>query len=609
MRILKTHEYKLLESKDIPDPFPPYAILSHTWISPKEEITYQDFKTKKEDIDNGVYKQMGWAKVKDYCDRAAKDGWEWAWMDTCCIDKTNPADTQEAINAMFRWYQKAGICYARLDDVDAYKSIDEAQLTDVERPEDGDLDETTGFNSILNNKQAHDAIGRSLVKSKWFTRGWTLQELLAPHYLVFLDQRWHRIGTRESWSAEIKEACRIEPEHLTTFKPTDFTTCSIAMRLSWASSRETTVEEDETYSLIGLFGISLPLIYGEGRWRAFNRLQRELILVYNDDSIFAWTSSQSIQGLSNPQKQVNGILAPSIREFKSASQIQCFGYHDHIFSMTNRGLETNAKCWNCPSDHSKFLIQLNCGNEPSVHKGIFLRYSPNGSYERTNDEQLVDMKRPDLRTWTSIRERKPILIRSGNLSGCQTASIFVLRYPEEVSLHATYFTDFGAAVLGTRLKLLDEPAATSPFQTEQDEILVQVNQLTFTKVDIQTRDCYFMLDIVIYVNENGFPSVGIRKPERWGRTLGDPLGDSSRDYQGLAGDLYDILNSGGYLPSFVAMENDTTLSVHLLPNPPKRRPVDKSLELREYTLRVNICKSRTKGAEDSEQLSKRRKVR
>lgn len=124
MRLLKTETYQLFEENDIPNPFPQYAILSHTWISPKDEITYQDFKQRKSDIDNDIFKQKGWAKLRRYCDRAARDGWEWAWMDTCCIHKTNPADTQEAINAMFRWYQNSGICYAHLDDVDVSRVLD-----------------------------------------------------------------------------------------------------------------------------------------------------------------------------------------------------------------------------------------------------------------------------------------------------------------------------------------------------------------------------------------------------------------------------------------------------------------------------------------------------
>lgn len=289
MRLLKTGQYELIESNDLPDPSPQYAILSHTWISPKDEITYQDFKQRKGDIENDIFKQKGWAKLKRYCDRAAADGWEWAWMDTCCIDKTNPADTQEAINAMFRWYQNAGICYAYLEDVDVNKVLGRPTPRHKQSTMEVDLDDIAGKSNVADpNSFSHRALKPFLIEAKWFTRGWTLQELLAPPYLVFVDQAWRRIGTRESWADEIKEASRIEAKHLISFNPADFTSCSIAMRLSWASYRETTVEEDETYSLLGLFGISLPLIYGEGRLRAFDRLQRELITVYNDDSIFAW---------------------------------------------------------------------------------------------------------------------------------------------------------------------------------------------------------------------------------------------------------------------------------------------------------------------------------
>jgi hypothetical protein len=273
MRLLKTATCEVTEAKDIPSPFPHYAILSHTWISPRDEITYQDTRTRMADIKDDLFKQKGWSKIKSFCTRARADGWEWAWMDTCCIDKTSTGDTQEAINAMFRWYQDAGVCYAYLSDVDA-----------------GGLEAIGGHSYPSSPHYAR--LKESFVKANWFTRGWTLQELLAPHYLMFVDQHWHHIGTRESRALEIKEACNIDSRHLVDFKPTEPTSCSIAMRLSWASRRETTVEEDEAYSLLGLFGISLPLIYGEGRSRAFSRFQRELILTYNDDSIFAWKAER-----------------------------------------------------------------------------------------------------------------------------------------------------------------------------------------------------------------------------------------------------------------------------------------------------------------------------
>lgn len=270
MRFLSTRSYELYEQEELPDdvrPSPPYAILSHTWLhnGPEgvQEVTYQDMKTSFLKLRHGGLKRLGWSKLVQFCSRAALDGWDWAWMDTCCIDKTNPADTEEAINAMFRWYQDAGICYAYLSDLLLPHSKDEEDVTDRADPR-------------------LKALERSFCNAVWFTRGWTLQELLAPDYLVFVDQQWRCIGLREAWAKEIETASRIKAEHLRNFQ-----SCSLAMKLSWASLRRTSREEDEAYSLLGLFGISMPLVYGEGR-RAFIRFQRELIKTYDDESLFIW---------------------------------------------------------------------------------------------------------------------------------------------------------------------------------------------------------------------------------------------------------------------------------------------------------------------------------
>ncbi|CAG9986766.1 unnamed protein product [Clonostachys byssicola] len=601
MRILKTRQYELVEAKDIPDPFPPYAILSHMWLSPKEEITYQDFKSRKEDIENDVYKQTGWAKLKRYCDRAARDGWDWAWMDTCCIDKTNPADTQEAINAMFRWYQNASICYAYLGDVDAYGSLEEAGLIDQDHPMNEDLDEMPGMIPVPGAATNHmrTAVGRSLVNAKWFTRGWTLQELLAPRYLVFMDKSWHRIGTRESWAAEINEASRIEPKHLTTFKPTDFTSCSIAMRMSWASSRYTTVEEDETYSLLGLFGISLPLIYGEGRWRAFDRLQRELIMVYTDDSIFAWKLSETNQGFIRLQRQGQkpglGILAPSIREFRDASQIQSFGYYGHKFEMSNLGLKTNARRWKCHNDHTKLLIRLNCGPEPKAHTGIMLRYAGE-VFERIMDSELHDTRNFERsRDWIGVQEKegKDIIIRAGNFRGPLTGpSIFTLRHPDEITVGLKYFMDFNVPLMSRKLELLDEVSLLGRLQLQRNELLLQPNQLMFANIELQTGEHQSRWNVLININENGFPSVGMASQEDRGKQLGDPMSEAKRKYENLAEDFHDQAQSEGCLPLIVETKQGISVNVHLFPRPPRERSSETTrdgevyIEMREYTLKI-----------------------
>ncbi|KAK6829656.1 HET-domain-containing protein [Apiospora arundinis] len=533
LRLLKTKQYELVEEIDLPTPVPEYAILSHTWISPHDEITYQDFQQRRRDINNGIYKQKGWAKLQKYCDRAARDGWEWAWMDTCCIDKTNGVDTSTAINAMFRYYQNASQCYAYLDDVDADKVLSRPGF------EECDLDDVPGQDNVADPTTfSHKALHSFLVKAKWFTRGWTLQELLAPTDLVFLDQAWRRIGTRECWSHAIKEACNIDAKHLSGFSPMDYTSCSIAMRLSWASRRETTVEEDETYSLIGLFGVSLSLTYGEGRWRAFNRLQEVLIRTYDDDSIFAWIFGQTMKGriTGSQRKDRRGILAPSIREFRDASHVVSFGINDSSFSMTSQGIVFNAKRWRCSNDSSRRLILLNCGPEnEALHLSksscfaIPLRHVVDTKESFELDEiRDATMTTPD--EWVEESSKGPTVVAAINYSEeVDTSSmIFSLEYPaEQITIGKKYFVDFD----------------TSPRQNlAKNELIVKPKRLVFINIELENGfdNSPGQFDVVINLDEKGAVSFGIlARGQAWKR-LRDPLEheDSAAMYAGLAVHLH-----------------------------------------------------------------------
>ncbi|KAK7985713.1 Vegetative incompatibility protein HET-E-1 [Apiospora saccharicola] len=598
MRLLKTTQYKLVEANDLPTPTPEYAILSHTWISPKDEITYQDFKQRKGDIENDIFKQKGWAKLREYCDRAARDGWEWAWMDTCCIDKTNPADTQEAINAMFRWYQSAGICYAYLDDVDANEAL--GRLV----PVGCDLDDIAGRDNVADPASlSHRYLAPALVNAKWFTRGWTLQELLAPPHLVFVDRAWRRIGTRESWFDEIRKASKIEARHLTNFSPTDFTACSIAMRFSWASCRLTTVEEDETYSLLGLFGISLPLIYGEGRWRAFNRLQRELITVYNDDSIFAWkfkppSSENGHTATGSQQQKANehgrGILAPSIREYWDASSIEAFSF-DNSFSMTNKGLEINAQRWRRKDDTNRCLIRLNCGLGAFQRLAIPLLEHVDGTYGRIKLDELYDMTMVRPHEWKEVPSKGPAVIRASNYSSVVTStSVFTLDYPDQIDVGSKYFVDFG--VSHPRLKALDG-SFSGPGLTP-NELIVEPNRLDFINIELPSGDSRSQLDVIVNLDERSFPSVGVlaRGQATRGR-LGDPLAETTSDiYEAIAEDLhYQVATDPAYPAIAVDEDGGAVVSVVLLPRPRKRRLMQgsgaseaNSTTSREYVLKIRV---------------------
>jgi hypothetical protein len=245
MRLLNTKTLKL-ETFVNHDQAPPYAILSHTWGD--EEVTLEDLSSK-----SLAYKsKRGWRKVVESARHAAQNGWDYIWIDTCCINKSDITELSEAINSMFRCYESAQVCYAYLADVPPR-------------------------HSSLKHPWAW-----SFRSSRWYTRGWTLQELLAPTFLEFLDSEWNVIGSRDEWAHEIELATGIEVKQLANFQD-----CSVATKLSWAANRETTRIEDRAYSLLGLLGVNMPLIYGEGE-RAFTRLQHELIRSSNDGSIFAW---------------------------------------------------------------------------------------------------------------------------------------------------------------------------------------------------------------------------------------------------------------------------------------------------------------------------------
>ncbi|OIW22737.1 HET-domain-containing protein [Coniochaeta ligniaria NRRL 30616] len=233
----------------------PYAILSHRWGP--EEVTYEDMRAGPSDT---ARRKQGFAKIQGACDTASGLGYDYVWVDTCCIDKSSSAELSEAINSMFDWYRQTWVCFAFLDDVTA----------------DGQM---------------------PLSKSLWFTRGWTLQELIAPSEVVFYDRTWKKIGDRRRMSRELAEVTRI-PAALLARLPVDpvtdwLETYSIAAKMSWASRRETTRIEDQAYCLMGLFGVHLPLLYGE-RHKSFRRLQEAIVRETPDMSILLHNGRETL---------------------------------------------------------------------------------------------------------------------------------------------------------------------------------------------------------------------------------------------------------------------------------------------------------------------------
>jgi tetratricopeptide (TPR) repeat protein len=224
-----------------------YAILSHRWGAPGDEVTYKDLVEciGKDMTDyNTIRDKPGYAKVKFCVEQAARDGLQYSWVDTCCIDKSNAVELSEAINSMFRWYNNAAKCYVFLNDV----SLGEM---DIESPA-SQMEWEVAFQS-----------------SKWFARGWTLQELIAPSSVEFFSIEGLRLGNKRSLERYVQEVTGIALQALRGGPLSQF---DFYERMSWAAKRETTKEEDAAYSLLGIFEVSMPLIYGEGRKRALARL-------------------------------------------------------------------------------------------------------------------------------------------------------------------------------------------------------------------------------------------------------------------------------------------------------------------------------------------------
>ncbi|KAI0325309.1 HET-domain-containing protein [Cubamyces sp. BRFM 1775] len=232
-----------------------YAILSHVWQDVRNELSFRDVKNVSAEcaLTGENPRSRVSAKIRNCCIFAERAGYEWVWIDTCCIDHQSSAELSEAINSMYAWYADADVCYAYLYDVG----------------DDGD-------------PSAPDS---SFRRSRWFERGWTLQELIAPARVVFLTQTWRTLGSKYMLAAVIEQVTAIQQEILTGERPLD--SVSVAQRMSWAAKRKTTRIEDRAYSLLGIFGINMPTIYGEGP-RAFVRLQEEILRRIPDQSIFAW---------------------------------------------------------------------------------------------------------------------------------------------------------------------------------------------------------------------------------------------------------------------------------------------------------------------------------
>jgi hypothetical protein len=300
---------------------PRYAILSHTWG--EKEATFEDIKR------NGY--KSGPTKVDGCCAEAQAIGLEYVWIDTFCINKSSSSELLEAISSMWDWYEAAIICFAYLSDV----------------PNGDDwIGEDTAFSN-----------------SRWFTRGWTLQELIAPPVVRFYDESWKLIGMKSNcrddnqFTAKLSKITRIALDALRNSQIAK--RCTVAEKMSWAARRETTRPEDVAYSLLGIFGLNMSMtaVYGEGG-RAFRRLQEEIMKTSNDESVFSWGFTQSIK-----VDCMNSLFASSPADFATLGRRQRLTVSDFKpchFSLTKIGLHIEMRIYPLPIVGGPSLGLLNC---------------------------------------------------------------------------------------------------------------------------------------------------------------------------------------------------------------------------------------------------------
>ncbi|KAN0075512.1 Heterokaryon incompatibility protein (HET) domain containing protein [Tylopilus felleus] len=319
MRLLnaKTKELELRHDN------PPYAIVSHRWGTELEEVLFTDIH----DLSCAREKVKGYEKILNSCSKASEDGLSYVWLDTCCIDKRNEKELTAAINSMYEWYHQSAICYAYLHDVNDASEIPQ---------------------------------------SAWFQRGWTLQEFIAPKVLNFFASDWTFLGSREDviHLGLIPQCIRIQREIFGSLAISD--DVSIAQRMSWAAGRETTEEEDMAYSLLGLFDVHLPAIYGI-KQKAFRELQLKIMSRFIDKSLFAWKlTSNAASGCCSPPS--TGLLAASPSQYRDvcAYEIPCQQfYHSFKSNRFSRwetfSLKNGAVCVTLPIRQTR---------DPSVHEAL-----------------------------------------------------------------------------------------------------------------------------------------------------------------------------------------------------------------------------------------------
>ncbi|KAK5653965.1 hypothetical protein OQA88_7641 [Cercophora sp. LCS_1] len=344
------------------------------------------------------------AKISLACGQAEREGIQWIWIDSVCVNRESSAELTEAINSMWTWYSQAAVCYAFLEDVQHGKM-----------------------------RGGYRVWKDDFVQSRWFKRGWTLQELLAPRKLVFYGAGWKMLGTKSGLVRTVEKASGIDRR--TLLEPGMVGKASVARRMAWASGRSTSLPEDMAYSLMGLFGVKMVPMYGEGGEEAFGRLQEEIIKKCDDQTIFAWgilgeeerpilhhTEQEEFGG-----EEVEGtmpVLARSPRDFKGMEKVVPAptgqGLDAVDYGMTNKGVRIKLHMIKIGKgreveSQGYYLAALDCRHEqedPIDRLGIFLAATDQPNvFLRTRTKKHTRISGEDL------EKAKPRVVYISNMVG------------------------------------------------------------------------------------------------------------------------------------------------------------------------------------------------
>jgi hypothetical protein len=421
------------------------------------------------------------------CNQAKHDRWDYIWIDTCCIDKSSSSELSEAINSMFQWYQNAGICYAYLQDVNI----------------DSDL---LGVNQ-------DETLMPVLARARWFKRGWTLQELIAAKEVMFYSSDWKCFGNKTYLSTLIFEITGIDKNVL--MDPNFLSTVSIARRFAWSSNRETTRPEDSSYCLMGIFGVNMPLLYGEGE-KAFVRLQEEIMKDSEDESIFAWDlPPQHERSTAEPM----GLLAPSSKCFSRSQNILAYESHFEPYTITNRGIRIQIPMLNIDNVHRHICI-LQCRYKNSLSDSIGL---PLLTMNTSSEKYFRDVSRPMITISASqakSAEVSTIYIQNAGINVSQllpTPYCHLRKYPKVAGIDFMEAIAFSASPKGrTALEPGYEPNEYTHWNMEERTMVVDAHPFGYFAA---LRFSVKTMNPEIFQKEKGAAFVAILKLPRSGNGL------------------------------------------------------------------------------------------